>query len=326
MPPTLTEDDFRIYFETYGNVTDVAIMYDQQTNRPRGFGFISFDSEDAVDRVLHKAYHDLSGKQVEVKRALPKDSNSGFGGRSTGNGGSGMGGGSYQGYGDNPSSYDRMDTNRYMQSQNTGGGYPSYGSSGYGTAGYGYGSSNNGMGYGAYGSYGGANPGYGVSILDMVVLQVLPLEIQMCLVPVMVVVKLVDQEARGALRFLLDMVIWAMVMYPGVLQVLVVEVGLLTVDLLLASLQLEPQDMEIKVMAMVDMAEMMGLMEVVHREICNQVEVTWAVAMAMLVEIHKVLVIMVLSKMDLMVVVPQVGRLNNTDHSGQFHPRSHLVT
>ncbi|XP_059284504.1 heterogeneous nuclear ribonucleoprotein 1-like [Lycium ferocissimum] len=151
LPPTLTEDGFRTYFETYGNITDVAIMYDQQTNRPRGFGFISFDSEDAVDRVLHKTYHDVSGKQVEVKRALPKDSNSGFGGRSMG---------------DNPSSYDRMDTNRYMQSQNTGGGgYPPYGSSGYGGAhpGYGYGSSNNGMGgYGGYGSYGGAiNPGYG---------------------------------------------------------------------------------------------------------------------------------------------------------------------
>ncbi|KAJ8549038.1 hypothetical protein K7X08_032745 [Anisodus acutangulus] len=150
LPPILTQDGFRTYFETYGNITDVAIMYDQQTNRPRGFGFISFDSEDAVDRVLHKTYHDLSGKQVEVKRALPKDSNSGFSGRPTG---------------DNPGSYDRMDTNRYMQSQNTGGGgYQPYGSSGYGGAhpGYGYGSSNNGMGYGGYGSYGGAmNPGYG---------------------------------------------------------------------------------------------------------------------------------------------------------------------
>ncbi|CAN4116563.1 unnamed protein product [Withania somnifera] len=164
LPPSLTEDGFRTYFETYGNVTDVAIMYDQQTNRPRGFGFISFDSEDAVDRVLQKTYHDLSGKQVEVKRALPRDGNSGLGGRSTGNSGSGMGGGSYQGYGasgDNPSSYDRMDTNRYMQSQKNGGGYPPFGSSGYGTPGYGYGTPNNGMGYGGYGSYGGANPVYG---------------------------------------------------------------------------------------------------------------------------------------------------------------------
>ncbi|KAI5649665.1 hypothetical protein M9H77_35670 [Catharanthus roseus] len=162
LPATLTDDAFRQYFETYGTVTDVVIMYDQQTNRPRGFGFISFDSEDAVDRVLHKTFHDLNGKQVEVKRALPKDANPGGSGRSIGGGG---GSGGYQGYGasgGNSSTYDsRMDSNRYMQSQNAGGGYPPYGSSGYNTPGYGYGPTNNGMGYGGYGGYGGANPGYG---------------------------------------------------------------------------------------------------------------------------------------------------------------------
>ncbi|KAL0388376.1 UNVERIFIED_CONTAM: Heterogeneous nuclear ribonucleoprotein 1 [Sesamum radiatum] len=161
LPPTLSEDGFRQYFEAYGMVTDVVIMYDQQTNRPRGFGFISFDSEDAVDRVLHKTFHDLNGKQVEVKRALPKDANPGGGGRSVGGGS----GGGYQGYGSsmgNSSSYDgRMDSNRYMQSQNSSGGYPSYGSSGYNAPGYGYGPTNNGMGYG-YGNYGGpAGGGYG---------------------------------------------------------------------------------------------------------------------------------------------------------------------
>ena len=77
LPPPLSEEEFRQYFEAYGNVTDVVVMYDQQTQRPRGFGFISFDSEDAVDRVLRKTFHDLSGKQVEVKHALPKDANPG---------------------------------------------------------------------------------------------------------------------------------------------------------------------------------------------------------------------------------------------------------
>ncbi|CAI9118081.1 OLC1v1019598C1 [Oldenlandia corymbosa var. corymbosa] len=158
LPPSLTDDAFRQYFESYGNVTDVVIMFDQSTNRPRGFGFISFDSEDAVDRVLHKTFHDLHGKQVEVKRALPKDANPGGGGRSMGGGA----GGYPYGSGGNSSSYDnRMDSGRYMQSQNAGGGYPPYGSSGYNTSGYGYGPSNNGMGYGSYGGYGGANPGYG---------------------------------------------------------------------------------------------------------------------------------------------------------------------
>ncbi|GLT42116.1 hypothetical protein SLA2020_161360 [Shorea laevis] len=163
LPPNLTEDGFRQYFEAYGLVTDVVIMYDQNTQRPRGFGFISFDTEDAVDRVLHKTFHDLNGKQVEVKRALPKDANPGGLSR-TGSGGAGSGGGGY-GYGasgGNPSSFDsRMDSKMYLQPQSTAGGFPPYGSSGYGTPGYGYGPANNGVGYGGYGSYGGAGTGYG---------------------------------------------------------------------------------------------------------------------------------------------------------------------
>ncbi|KAF8388265.1 hypothetical protein HHK36_026931 [Tetracentron sinense] len=160
LPPTLTEEGFRQYFESYGHVTDVVVMYDQSTQRPRGFGFISFDSEDAVDIVLQKSFHELNGKLVEVKRALPKDANLGGGGRS-------MGGGNYQGYGAsgaNTNTYEgRMDANRYMQPQTTGGGFPAYGSSGYAAPGYGYGAANSAVGYGGYGvgGYGGANAGYG---------------------------------------------------------------------------------------------------------------------------------------------------------------------
>ncbi|OIW01776.1 hypothetical protein TanjilG_03914 [Lupinus angustifolius] len=162
LPPTLSEENFRQYFESYGNVTDVVVMYDQSTGRPRGFGFISFDTEDAVERVLHKTFHDLNGKQVEVKRALPKDANPGSGGRMMGGS---SGGGGYQGYGasgGNQNAYDgRVDSSRYMQSQSNAGGFPPYASSGYSAPGYGYGPANNGMGYGAYGSYGAAAAGYG---------------------------------------------------------------------------------------------------------------------------------------------------------------------
>ncbi|KAK9265852.1 hypothetical protein L1049_027085 [Liquidambar formosana] len=162
LPSSLTEEGFRQYFESYGHVTDVVVMYDQITQRPRGFGFISFDNEDAVDRVLHKTFHELNGKLVEVKRALPKDANPG------GGGGSGGRGGGYQGYGAsgaNTSTFDgRMDGNRFMQPQTTGGGFPPY--SGYGAPGYGYGAANSGVGYGGYGSYGvggygSTNSGFG---------------------------------------------------------------------------------------------------------------------------------------------------------------------
>ncbi|KAJ0512512.1 putative RNA recognition motif domain, nucleotide-binding alpha-beta plait domain superfamily [Helianthus annuus] len=143
LPSTLTEEQFRQYFESYGDVTDVVIMFDQNTNRPRGFGFISFDTEDAVDRVLQKTFHELNNKLVEVKRALPKDANPG---------GSGGGrGGGYQG--NNAGSFDsQMDGNRFMQQNSAGGGYPAY--TGYGQPSYGYGAPNAGAGYGGYGSYG----------------------------------------------------------------------------------------------------------------------------------------------------------------------------
>ncbi|KAK9663938.1 hypothetical protein RND81_14G007800 [Saponaria officinalis] len=70
---TVTENDFKMYFEQFGTITDVVVMYDHNTQRPRGFGFITYDSEEAVDRVLTKTFHELNNKTVEVKRAVPKE-------------------------------------------------------------------------------------------------------------------------------------------------------------------------------------------------------------------------------------------------------------
>jgi len=51
-------------------------MKDSVTHRPRGFGFITFDSEKSVEDVLmENSFHDLYGKQVEVKRVVPKEEN-----------------------------------------------------------------------------------------------------------------------------------------------------------------------------------------------------------------------------------------------------------
>lgn len=81
----LTEEEFKVHFEKFGRITDVVVMHDNMTHRPRGFGFITFDSEDAVEDVMQKSFHELSGKTVEVKRAVPKDvngsSNSGYNAR-----------------------------------------------------------------------------------------------------------------------------------------------------------------------------------------------------------------------------------------------------
>lgn len=70
---TVTEEDFRRHFERYGAVAESQIMFERDSGRPRGFGFVTFEHEDSVDRVLAD-HHELGGKVVEVKKAEPKRS------------------------------------------------------------------------------------------------------------------------------------------------------------------------------------------------------------------------------------------------------------
>ncbi|KAH7852080.1 hypothetical protein Vadar_020337 [Vaccinium darrowii] len=76
LPPSITQEEFKKYFERFGATKDVVVMHDKETNRPRGFGFITFDSKEAVDNVLQRRFYELNDKNVEVKRAEPKDMNS----------------------------------------------------------------------------------------------------------------------------------------------------------------------------------------------------------------------------------------------------------
>uniref|UniRef100_A0A0K8SVF9 RRM domain-containing protein n=1 Tax=Lygus hesperus TaxID=30085 RepID=A0A0K8SVF9_LYGHE len=75
LPSNVTETDLRTYFARFGKVMEVVIMYDQEKKKSRGFGFLSFEDEDAVDRCVAEHFVNLSGKQVEIKKAEPRDSN-----------------------------------------------------------------------------------------------------------------------------------------------------------------------------------------------------------------------------------------------------------
>eukprot|EP00794_Sanderia_malayensis_P014192 gene14192-15672_t len=65
--------DVREYFEKHGKVTEVLLMYDKQTRRLRGFGFVSFESEEVAKRICGEGFHKIKGKSVECKRAQPKE-------------------------------------------------------------------------------------------------------------------------------------------------------------------------------------------------------------------------------------------------------------
>ncbi|CAG8464282.1 2915_t:CDS:2 [Paraglomus brasilianum] len=70
--PDVSEDEFKDYFSQFGNVIDATLMVDRDTGRPRGFGFITFDSSEPVEKAMTRNDLDLKNKPIEVKRAMPK--------------------------------------------------------------------------------------------------------------------------------------------------------------------------------------------------------------------------------------------------------------
>jgi RNA-binding protein Musashi len=55
----------------FGRVIDATLMMDKDTGRPRGFGFVTFDGDSAVDATLSGPL-EILGKPIEVKRAQPR--------------------------------------------------------------------------------------------------------------------------------------------------------------------------------------------------------------------------------------------------------------
>ncbi|XP_057978482.1 heterogeneous nuclear ribonucleoprotein 1 [Malania oleifera] len=169
IPPSFSEDELKEYFSAYGSIVEHQIMLDHKTGRPRGFGFVTFEDEESVEKIFSEdRNHELGGKQVEIKRAQPKraggdyfgvaaKSHGGFasgsarygGGYSSAGGYGGKMGGGYGGY-DSYGGYGNY------------GGYGGGGAAGFygGFGGYGYGFGFGGPMYSGAG-YGGADYGYG---------------------------------------------------------------------------------------------------------------------------------------------------------------------
>lgn len=89
-PYSCTEDQLRAVFSEYGQITDLAMIMDRETGRPKGFAFVTFASAQAAEKALEQNGRDLGGRPLKVNMALERD-NSSRGPRPGGFGGAGRG-------------------------------------------------------------------------------------------------------------------------------------------------------------------------------------------------------------------------------------------
>ncbi|XP_015776667.1 PREDICTED: transformer-2 protein homolog alpha-like isoform X2 [Acropora digitifera] len=68
-----TERDLRQYFEKYGNVDSIQIVYDRQSGRSRGFGFVYYETvEDAREAKASTNGLEIDGRRIRVDYSITK--------------------------------------------------------------------------------------------------------------------------------------------------------------------------------------------------------------------------------------------------------------
>ena len=67
-----TEESLKEYFSLWGTIVDCVIMREGKNGPSRGFGFVTFDSAQAVEDCLKVKRHELDNWEIEPKRSVPK--------------------------------------------------------------------------------------------------------------------------------------------------------------------------------------------------------------------------------------------------------------
>jgi len=66
------EDDLKSLFSKYGEVEEAIILKDKLSGRSRGFGFVTYQGDDAAfEAVKELNGYDLNGRKIVVNEAKP---------------------------------------------------------------------------------------------------------------------------------------------------------------------------------------------------------------------------------------------------------------
>lgn len=98
----ISDEDLRLLFADYGEITSAKVIMDRETGRSRGFGFVELSDDELAKKAieeLNQASYD--GKVINITEARPREDRGDRGGRFNNNRGGGYGSNRGSGYGSN---------------------------------------------------------------------------------------------------------------------------------------------------------------------------------------------------------------------------------
>jgi len=68
-----TEEGLRSFYSQWGELLDAVVMTDKNSGKSRGFGFVTYGDSSMVDEAMKNRPHTIDGRQVQPKRAVPRE-------------------------------------------------------------------------------------------------------------------------------------------------------------------------------------------------------------------------------------------------------------
>jgi len=76
LPYSVTEQDLRELFESFGEVSSANVIIDKFSKRSKGFGFVEMPSQDESMEAIDKLNdQDFQGRNLRVNEAKPRNDN-----------------------------------------------------------------------------------------------------------------------------------------------------------------------------------------------------------------------------------------------------------
>jgi len=79
LPFSVDESQLRGVFSQYGEISELFLIMDRDTGRPKGFGFITFANQQSAEKALEQNGKDMGGRQLRVNIATDKPRTGGGG-------------------------------------------------------------------------------------------------------------------------------------------------------------------------------------------------------------------------------------------------------